>query len=1506
MSSHPSSRAATPRQSVLFGDGSPASGLRKASSPDTENISTTITNAPSPRRWSSSSGSQMSLRNPQDSPLTAGDTPIPIGGSGKLSMVFSSLFKSRHTSTSVTTETRINEALSLARQQVESLSQEVAMLRAQLSTADRELSSQQSRLDALDGTNAHCQKLLKRNADLELLVADIQDDSEARMRELRHELERLRREINEKSSSMSVLQDELQEKNRTCCMKAVSNEVKKVQEMAAELARNEDELASAKRDLEMARIDLRSAMNEMATLRSENADLRSERLASQSTLSGVSDEVQRSVALVNDLEKQLNEMRHAKKATEDQLNASLAATELEGAKKDSEIAGLKRELGRLRAQLGDIQRDMESLTRDKQRLQQELNEAENRRDSYQNLMLQLRESEEKRRLEQTHHEETLNRLKSQLASYKDVHAQAAELLRRNGELEQALAQHLKTLSSHESTEVQRLRQLLKEKEGLLMKQEARLVHAAQNESAHEHAIQELNRRIQAAEIAAQRLAQQPHDSAAVAKSIQEAIQQTRQQELQDAESRLKSMKNQYEVLLASIRKAHDTELLQKEDELNDKINRAVAAKAAALQKDQDEAIARVHEQRDAEISRLKKEKEEEMKKIRMNYDQAIAEGARKMDDRIREMQKSIDRAVASATADLHGENDSLKKQIQDMAADRDELRTRELQLRKDLQKLNGIIVERDMALKAMTKEMNTQESNHKKAMNELNSALGLKAAKDASANAEWARLVERNAELEQMVAALSEKHHDEMKNQQGKLLQLENELRKAERRASRLSMETEDLKRDLAGQKSPRTVIDKNEFRKKEVALEEAHSELAAKESLINHLRRELERTKVRMADVQQDYQKALSGNPDRYKYQRDLIDKLTALQKMISADNQNAKASVVANAQHEAAQKRLAAEINHMKTQLTVRQQRIEALQNSLKDLQNELTAHPEQQHTVDEMRNKLKEVQQERNKFSHECKLLQEQLSHQAGSLSTEIERRKAQLSELQTTNDRLSSLLTTNSHLESQVKSLFDEMKRDLRRLMPDDTGSKVSVSTVASITETLTVFEEEFHKRSEQHESDMRNLTKALEDREMDIERLQNELRILRNNLERVHREEMESLRMGFDTDKARLEGEIRTLTQSKQMVESELSKVRDELSEAKAFDATRIDSMIHELTRKMQDQQLMIAEMQDEKDAEIRRIEAKLESARAAQSHLEEEIARVSKKLHQKEREIIDLSSELQWVIRENDNLSGQAMMTAADEEKLMNTVSSLFEKLVESQGHANSLIVTLQALLREQEQGLEEMARSQVAVSQARSNMLNLVNTFEVPSELNRLVGMRSEVETASQSLSQSSRQDRDLISQLRASVVAKQDALEKFKQNARQRDDELSDMRARLTNLQMQDALHQDLSRDDSSMTQKVLSEALSSVGAIGSLNNGLENLQKELEEIKSLRQSIQNRRGNLVNRRTVPAIGSLSTASTHETVTIVRRSELTSSETMNDSTNKRRLTPSLSGEQHVKLSRH
>lgn len=1596
-----------------FASASPSSLL-------TATVSTGITNAPSPRRWSSSSGSQTSRGGGTQESPSASDTPIPVGADrGKLGNVFA-FFKSRTSSTqrtTITEERKIHDTLSLARQQVERLTHEISTLRQQLENANRELSARQSQIEVLDGTNAHCQKLLKRNADLEMLVADIQDEADNQLQALRQELRNLKQTIMSKEHDISYLRDELTTKNRNCCREAVCKEVAKIQEMAQELFKKEEELAQLTRDLQLTRVELDSATEKLDLKRQEVEQLRQEKLSSFNSLSDVSEEMKRLLRETADLEKQLTDARHAKLTGEESLRKTLTLTESELASKEAEIGRLLTELDQLKNTTKDMHDQIRHLTSEKTNLQTRVNELESKLDGYSNLLSQLKESEERRRLEQTHNEETLNRLRSQLASYKDVHQQATELLLRNSELERILDQHLQNLPAVDNSQLKELRHQLREKDSRIIKLESRLAEAVTNADLNEKTIRTLNRKLQATEIAATGLYSAPLDAEKRAATIQEAVEAAIQQTAADSERVIADLKRKYDILVGDIRKSHQSDMEQKEREIEARIRAAVSEKTRDFLKtlqEKEEEWHRAQRLRDSDFDRMCTEKEEELKRYRaafeaslvanydgklkkiaddkdkevqemreryekklaqaqkeaeenvrnverkyrdminakdaeigrltatadtlaesyrllevsmhdkvremaqeeanmmlvhresalmekltkgqLDFDQKRAALQEEMDEkiksirqeekalrdalmkekdeiqaqanrRIQDMQNSIDRVISSATQDLANELEAVKSKLTEVTSERETSRMTERELQKEINKLNSIIQERDAAISSLTRELNTSEAQNKKEIESLKAAVNLQmAAKEsyASNSSEWSKLVKRNLDLEQLLADVSERHHDELRERQSEITKLKRQLQQTELRLTQLTRDNESLKGDLRRH----SLKPQGDSDLLNAQLRDLSSDLAATQAEKARLGKELDRTKIRLSELEQDLSRAFSGNPDRQKYQRDLIGKLTKLQDIMAsvhraAASDSPRQNELASARHEAEQKRLAAEIDFLRSQMAARQTRIDTLESSLLQLREDLQRDPKSA-TSDEVMTRLREVQSERNTFAEECRLLQEQLQRQAATIATEIERRDAQLTSLKSTNERVSALLSRNTELENEVKNMFQDMKSKLAvPSFPIGISHQADISIQHEITETLSVFENEFYTRSHQYESDLRSLAKTIEDRDAEIDRLQNELRSLRTHLERVYNEEIASHKLAFETEKSRLMRENESLKNSRTMLESELQSLRVELSAAKAFDAERIDEMINDLTRKMKDQQLMLAEIQDEKDAEIRRIESKLEASRAAQRHLEEEISRVSLDLNQKEGEIVELSTDLQRLMKENEYLSEEALGTArASEEdwsQLMQTLETLFDKLVTSQSHANSLIMTLQALLKEQEQSLEEMARSQEAVSQARVRMTRLVNSNDLQDDFGGVLNMRTNIisttKKARESLSQTQGKEAAQVAQLRANIKSKEEALEQFKQKSRQRDQQLADLRAKLTSLQLHDGLAQDISdrHDTMSMTQQAISNILSSQGEIGALNDGLQSIRKDLEEIKGLRRDIQNRRSlQTVNRHT------------------------------------------------------
>eukprot|EP01054_Gregarina_sp_Poly1_P007153 Gregarina_sp_Poly_1__7152@NODE_391_length_8961_cov_136_980886_g320_i0_p1_GENE_NODE_391_length_8961_cov_136_980886_g320_i0NODE_391_length_8961_cov_136_980886_g320_i0_p1_ORF_typecomplete_len1721_score396_04Filament/PF00038_21/2_1Filament/PF00038_21/69Filament/PF00038_21/69Filament/PF00038_21/1_7e06Filament/PF00038_21/3e02Filament/PF00038_21/1_8e03Filament/PF00038_21/0_071Filament/PF00038_21/1_9e02MAD/PF05557_13/0_0075MAD/PF05557_13/3_2e03MAD/PF05557_13/0_65MAD/PF05557_13/0_0075MAD/PF05557_13/0_27M len=1649
----PGVRAATPSQSGISANSASneaaQSTVRKPlanASPTsllTSTVSTNITNVASPRRWSSSSGSQ----EIRESPAT-GDTPVPVGGErSKLGNVFS-FFKSRTSSVTRTTvmeERKFQDTLSLARQQIDRLMAETASLRQQLENSTRELNIRQAQLEVLDGTNAHCQKLLKRNADLEMLIASIQDESDAELLELRRQLQRSNQLAAEREHDIAYLKDELAQKNKACCRDAISKEMARLKKMAEDLANKEDELARLQRDLQIARVELQSGAEKLELSKREIQLLREEKLSSYSSLSDVSEEMKRLLRESSGLEKQLAEMRHSKITGEEHLRKTIASMENDVSQKESEIGRLLAELTHIKQVAKEAEEQSQALAQENSSILARLRELESKLDNYSNLMSQLRESEEKRKLEQSHNEEILNRLKAQLASYKDVHQQAAELLLRNTELERTLDQHLKSLQVVDSNQVRDLRQQLREKDAKFSKLEARLSEEIKNAELNEKIIRDLNRKLQATEIAASQIYSAPLDAEKRATAIQEAVEAAVSQASADNERMITDLKRKYDILVGDIRKSHQSELEQKDRETDGRIRSAVAAKTRdflkALQ-DKEEEWIQAQKARDSDFDRMCAEKEEEMKRYRAafeaslvaNYDSKLKQLAedknrevrelrerleqkireaqdeaehqmrrmekehrnavnakdadigrlsatvdtlsesyrmlestmqdrvqeqakeeanlmlvhkesallekltngqldferkrasmqaemdsniekirkeekalrdallKEKDDvqhqasqRIQDMQLSLDKLINTATGELASEIDSMRNKLANVTRERDDFRNRERELQMELNKLAGVIQERDAAVASLSKELNTSEAHYKKNMENLKAAMELQTASrgpHATPSSDWSSLVKRNSDLEQLVAEISEKQHDDLRQRHAEVTKLRRQLNQMEHKLSQSTRDNEDLKNELrrvSGRPSTNTESLTTQIR-------DLSSELAATQAEKARMSKELDRTKIRLSEAEQDLNRAFNGNPDRQNYHRDLIGKLSQLQELMAAIQRDGSELTgrdeLAAAKHEAEQRRLAAEIDYLKRQMAARQQRIDLLEESLTKLQRDLMSDPTSTGS-EQIKTKLRDVQKERNAFSEECKLLQEQLQKQASTLSHEIERRDAQLTSLKNTNERVSALLARNTDLELEVKNLFKGMKDKLRvPEFPNDVAHQTDLNLQHEISETLTVFEHEFHTRSQQYEADLRTLAKTVEDRDREIERLQNELRTLRNNLERVYNDEIESHRLSFEVEKNKLKRENENLKNSRLALETQLEKLRRDLSDAQAFDAERVDRMINELTHKMRDQQMMMAELQDEKDNEIRRIESKLESSRAAQRQLEQEIGRVSRDLAQKENEITDLSSDLHRLMKENEYLNAEAVGSAAaseeEWEKLMNTLEALFDKLVVSQSHANSLIMTLQALLKEQEESLEEMTRSQQAVSQARVRMSRLVNANDLPSDLGNLAGLKPGVFGDARRVQESMAQNHDYaqVAQMRASIESKQEALEKLKQKSQQRDEELANMRAKLTTLQLHEGLVQDLRNKDHDaalMTQEALAKILNADGELGSLNHGLETIQRDLEELKGLRRDIEGRKGlqkrtweqaTMVQRELVTrelgnesTVESITRTSTHET---------------------------------------
>lgn len=215
-------------------------------------------------------------------------------------------------------------------------------------------------------------------------------------------------------------------------------------------------------------------------------------------------------------------------------------------------------------------------------------------------------------------------------------------------------------------------------------------------------------------------------------------------------------------------------------------------------------------------------------------------------------------------------------------------------------------------------------------------------------------------------------------------------------------------------------------------------------------------------------------------------------------------------------------------------------------------------------------------------------------------------------------------------------------------------------------------------------------------------IQMETKKLRENLVKNMEETMESRLKTERAEKDRYKDLNKQLQHDIKELGREINVLRENLANNEADGKANIAAIMKEYSDKISIHEILIADIRDEKDLELGRVEARLRMSLVTQDRLKEQIELVSSQFEAKESDIRKLMKLIT-----TDLSSGGGEL---DWSSMIHNLESTFLKLNASQKDARQLINTLEGLISEQHRHLDQIRDHESQANKIREEISKNLN----------------------------------------------------------------------------------------------------------------------------------------------------------------------------------------------------
>lgn len=904
-----------------------------------------------------------------------------------------------------------------------------------------------------------------------------------------------------------------------------------------------------------------------------------------------------------------------------------------------------------------------------------------------------------------------------------------------------------------------------------------------------------------------------------------------------------------------------TKLCTRVEHLENLLAKAAAESRAAVEagrKEMDEITSRrlssLREDYETQLRNETQRYETLKEKLQGQIKQLKAEAAMRSNRPVTETERAFTTVAASekfaetvdaATAELVRQVETLKSELSDSRIERaraeEESRanlTKVITLQEQLAAAKSELNTNRTGLANILASYEASKTEHCEELKLLNS--------DVSQTVDLAGLeflLRRNQELEEMVANLSEQHHDEMISAKRASVEAAATIQRLTQKVSALSSAPAD------------TVAARRRSSAAEIAAAEQQHEL---ENLVLKLQkeksivqREWELEKVKISSLQDALKQ--NGQAEERRAALDaFIDRLKDLDtnlKRFVAQNARTWKETVQAVEDGAKQKALAAQVAFLEEQTAKSRERISALETELQQKGNEQSTGTNSDETL---MHSFRTLRKERTKLREDCHVLEDKLNEQIVRLKGLIDSKNDQLEQLQSANKKSADLLARNTELEEQILRLIQMSTTGHIDRTEEEIGVNsisTSQSTVVELNQLLISFQNEFAQDAERLKKDANELNAALERRDTEISNLQRELSSLRNSLEIAFAKKIESEKIRLQSESDQLRKENGSLKLNVVRLEADLLSVRRHMEISREESDGALNDMLLNLSNKIKYHQLMVAEIQEQRDSETSRMMALLNSSRTAQLSLQEEIEKISSDLATKDQSIRDMSVSLGAFLTEIEDRVGDSDGTAVDSTATVATTETnnthsvlirlkqLFETLVDrlsgSQLEAQKLMDNFRRLLALQRDQLAESERvrtemeSLVEQSELTQNVTGILNTV-----YDAEITLTTTDKTTTKTTTVNSIGTDDSNTERHSLMKANEKLLEMLSEKESQRDREIANLRSQLASLEI-------WSLDPSKHGEQCVAEyAKAQRAGLASIHEGVEQLVSSMNDLNRLKE--------------------------------------------------------------------